>query len=214
MIRVLIVEDVTVIRNGLAFILKEDPEIEVAGMASNGEEAIKKCIELVPDVILMDLKMPVCDGVEATKKIRETFPNVKILILTTFKDEENVKSALANGANGYILKDIDTKELISVIKSTYGGIFSMHQDILGVLAGDINEKRTVKDNKPAALDVFTDKEKSIIRMMVDGKSYKQISAELFLSEGAIRNIISDLLNRLNLKDRIQLAVYAIKNDLL
>lgn len=214
MIRVLIVEDVTVIRNGLAFILKEDPEIEVAGMASNGEEAIKKCIELIPDLILMDLKMPVCDGVEATKKIRETFPNVKILILTTFKDEENVKSALANGANGYILKDIDTKELIAVIKSTYGGIFSMHQEILGMLAGDINEKKTVKNNKPATPDVFSDKEKTIIRMMIDGKNYKQISTELFLSEGAIRNIISDLLNRLNLKDRIQLAVYAIKNDLL
>lgn len=214
MIRVLIVDDVTILRNSLLFMLKEDPELEVVGMASNGEEALEKCVELVPDVILMDLKMPVCDGVEATKRIREKFSVVKILILTTFKEEENVMTALKNGANGYILKDIEPRELIAAIKNAYKGIISIHQDVFKPFAGNIPEKQSDMEPEIKVHDVLTQREKDIVRLMVEGKSYKEISKELYMSEGAIRNLISELLRRLDLKDRIQLAVYAIKNDIL
>jgi len=211
MIKVLIVDDITILRNSLLFMLNEDPDLDVIGTASHGEEALEKCALLAPDVILMDLKMPICDGVEATKKIRQKYSDVKILILTTFKEEADVAAALKNGANGYLLKDIEPQELIAAIKNVYKGIISIHQDVFKPLG----TKNSDSDDASAKFeDIITSREKDIIRLMVEGKNYKEIAKDLYISEGAIRNIISELLRKLELKDRIQLAVFAVKNKII
>lgn len=227
MIRILIVDDVSVIRNGLNFMLREEKEFEIVGMARDGEEAIELSGKLKPDIVLMDLKMPNCNGISATKTIKSKYPNIKILILTTFKEEENVFEALKYGAIGYILKDIDTNELINVIKNASKGIVSIHQDVFNTFKSDIDNKKNkvfqksidnIDETSDAELKLdkieLTQKEKEIIKLMIKGKNYKEISKELYISEGSIRNMISELLKQFGLKDRIQLAVYVIKNNII
>ncbi len=217
MIKLVIAEDITILRDSLKYTIEQDEEIKVCGMAGNGMEALELCEQKNPDIVIMDIKMPLCDGVEATRLIKERFPHIKVVVLTTFKDDENVYRALKNGANGYILKDIEASELISTIKNTYKGLATINNDILGIYIKNVEKEKEkeLSGNEAAEKinELLSEREKQVLRLLVTGKSYKDISSELFISEGSLRNAISDILKKLNLKDRVQLAVYAVKSKL-
>lgn len=215
MIRVVIADDQAVIREGLKFILEQDKDIKVVGCVGNGSEAYALCEEYKPDVILMDVVMPVCDGVEGTRLIKESCSGTKVLILTTFNDDEKIAEALKNGADGYVLKDIDSDELILTIKSINKGLCVMHEDAYSHVIKKLQ-------NNPAASSVseepddlgLTDRETEIIKMIVFGKSNREIAAALYMTEGSIRNLISSILLKVNLKSRTQLAVFAVRHNII
>lgn len=219
MIKVMIVDDVTILRNSLKYVIEKDCELCVVGTAANGQEALELCKCTKPDVILMDIKMPVCDGVEATLLIKMIYPDIKIIILTTFNDDRSIKIALQSGASGYVLKDIEGTELISAIKNTYKGLSIIHQEVLLSLTRQIEDKSIYTTNftdtsKDDALALLSIREIEIIRMLAQGKIYKEIANTLFIADGTLRNIISEILRKLDLKDKTQLIIYAVRNKLI
>lgn len=219
MIKVLVVDDVAILRNSIKFMLESSEDIEVVGTASNGREAFHKCSELIPDIVLMDLRMPCVDGVEGTELIKEKYPQIKVIILTTFKEEDDIQAAIGSGADGYILKDIEPDELKSAIRNSYKGFYTLHKDAFESITRksknpdpEINstQKLPLQDGKP----ILSVQDIEIIRHLVNGKSYKDISKVMFISEGHIRNQISKILKKLDLTDRMQLSLFAVKNKLI
>ncbi len=209
MIRLVIADDQPLIREGLKYIIEQDKDIEVAGCASDGKQAFELCHSLLPDVVLMDIVMPGCDGVTGTQMIKESFPNIKIIILTTFQDSENISKVLDVGADGYLLKDIESEKLIYSIKSVLKGLKIMNDEVFDHYISCIKApKESMKEKLSCQL---SQREISIIKLIVFGKSNKEISAELIMTEGSVRNMISGILSKLKLQDRTQLAVYSIKN---
>ena len=206
MIKIIIADDVELLRKGLKTIIEQDNEIQVCGLAENGNEAFKLCEEIKPDLVLMDMRMPVCDGATATKLIKEKYPDIKILVLTTFDDAETVNEALASGADGYILKSVDEKKLTHAIKSALADINVFETTVFNKIKKVSNTANTENLN-------ISKREKEIIILVAQGLSNKDIAKKLYLSDGTVRNNISNLLYKLNLKDRTQLAVFAVKNDL-
>ncbi|MDP4182359.1 MAG: response regulator transcription factor [Bacillota bacterium] len=219
MIRLLIVDDVAILRNSIKFMLEADKDIEVVGTASNGKEAYEMCRDLKPDIVLMDLKMPECDGVEGTKLIKKSFPEIKVMILTTFKEKEDVETALESGVEGYVLKDIEPLELIAAIKNTYKGLYSIHKSAFDSIAKKTKSPSIDDKSVPNLYDkngnnLLSLQDKEIIRYLINGKSYREISKELFISEGHLRNQVSKILRKLELNDRMQLALFAVKHNIL
>jgi len=215
MIRVVIADDQAVIREGLKFILEQDKDIKVVGCVGNGREAYSLCGEYKPDVVLMDVVMPVCDGVEGTRLIKEHCSGTKVLILTTFNDDEKIAEALKNGADGYVLKDIDSDELILTIKSINKGLRVMHEDAYSHVIKKLRTSTAANIESEDVGDLgLTDREIEIIKMIVFGKSNREIAASLYLTEGSIRNLISSILLKVNLKSRTQLAVFAVRHNII
>lgn len=215
MIKVIIVDDQVILRESLKLIVEQDSEIKVVGLGGDGKEALKLCDIHAPDVVLMDIMMPECNGVEGTRLIKSNYSSIKVIILTTFKDEDNISMALRNGADGYVLKDIKPDELILAVKSVAKGLSIMHQSALNTVAKQISpdtEHPKPKDEPRINLNL-TERELSIISLIVDGKSNKEIAASIFITEGSVKNIITSILEKLNLKDRTQLAVFAVKNNI-
>lgn len=215
MIRVLIADDQPVIRDGLRFIVGQDAEIKVVGCAGNGSEALDLCGKLQPDVVLMDVVMPVCNGVESTRLIKDKYGNIKVLILTTFNDDEKILEAMKNGADGYVLKDIDSDELILTIKSISKGLRVIHEDayshLLKKITNGVNNARELSSMNDFGL---SEREIEIIKMIVFGNSNREIASTLFMTEGSIRNVISSILLKTKLKSRTQLAVFAVKHNII
>lgn len=219
MIKVLIVDDQIILRESLKFIIEQDKDINVIGLAGNGKEAFSLCEQLNPDVVLMDIMMPKCDGVEGTRLIKSKYKEIKVIILTTFNDEGNVTRAIKNGADGYVLKDISPDQLILTVKSVFKGYSIMHQSTLNTF---IDSKDKEKKNKKTSANIKKEKvnvrlgkrELEILNLIVEGKNNKEIAETIFISEGTVKNTISHMLNKLNLKDRTQLAVFAVKNNIL
>ena len=215
MIKVVIVDDQGILRESLKFIVEQDPEIKGIGLGGNGKEAFELCSSLNPDLVLMDIMMPGCDGVEGTKLIKSKFSHIKVIILTTFNDEENISKAIKNGANGYVLKDIKPDELILAVKSVSKGFSIMHHTALDTVAKQIdnrNNSTNVKRNQKVEINL-TERELSIVKLIVDGKSNREIASSIYITEGSVKNIITNILEKLNLKDRTQLAVFAVKNNI-
>lgn len=211
MIKVIIADDIAILRQGLMAILQQDSNIEVAGLASDGEEAYRIAAETSPDVVLMDMRMPEYDGEYGTRKIKEAFPHIRVLILTTFDDEENISKAMAGGADGYLLKEMDNSAIISAIKMAADGISVFGSSAVGAIQRKFNQPAPAT---PSATDIpLTDRELDIIKLIAEGMDNKEIAGTLFLAEGTVRNNISKMLEKLKLKDRTQLAVYAIKNNI-
>ncbi len=214
MIKVLIADDIPILRQGLEAILRLESDIDVVGLAADGEEAFRLACELSPDVVLMDMRMPVHDGEYGTKKIKEIHPEIKVLILTTFDDEENVSKAMSGGADGYLLKEMDNAAVVSAVRMAASGM-----SVFGSSAAAAIQRKFGK--KPAPEGIYrrqdgvnlSERELDILRLITDGCDNKEISARLYLAEGTVRNNISRMLEKLDLKDRTQLAVYAVKNDL-
>lgn len=206
MIKIVIADDDSIVRNGLKTIIEQDKDIRVCGVAENGNVAYDFCRSKSPDLVLMDMQMPDCDGSVATKRIKTDFPKIKVLVLTTFDDKETVSKALSSGADGYVLKGVDEDKLSNAIKSTVMGI-----NVFGTAVFNSIKNKYVSrtDTKQAKL---TPREKELLTLVAQGLSNKEIAGKMFLSDGTVRNNISSLLEKLNMKDRTQLAVYAVKND--
>ncbi len=214
MIKVLVADDSMIIRKSLKTLIEQDKEISVIGSASNGAEALEKCKELAPDLVLMDIRMPVCDGVEGTRLIKEYNGETKVVILTTFDDSELVAKALKNGADSYVLKDIGDDDLIMIIKSTMNGFGIFQNNVVYSIKEAYNSANSPTGKSfPDNGDYLTPREKEIVRMIVDGKSNKEISSALGIVEGSVRNMVSNILRKLKLGDRTQLALYAVYKNL-
>lgn len=210
MIRVLLADDEVILRDSLKYILERDSDIQVIDSVGNGFEALESCKKALPDLILMDIMMPVCDGVEGTRLIKSLFPSVRIIILTTFKDEEYVMNALKFGASGYLLKDIRAEELLGAVKNSASTLGTLHNEALSLVVNRITQHMNSDALKKANL---TEREIEIIRQIVNGKSNREIASSLYLTEGSIKNSITVLLDRLKLNDRTQLAVFAVRNNI-
>lgn len=215
-IKVLIADDIMILRQGLKAVLEQDSDIEVVALAGNGKEAFEKCKVYEPDVVLMDMRMPDYDGAYGIHAIKEQCSKIRVLVLTTFDDEETIEKALSSGADGYILKELEDEKLIASVKSVYAGMSIFGGNVYQVMRNRM--KQTVgadAEKKSANTDrsVFTHREQDVLKLVAQGYDNKEIAAELFLAEGTVRNQISRLLEKLSLKDRTQLAVYAVKNGL-
>lgn len=210
MINIIIVDDEILIREGLKILLSVYDDINIVGVLGDGEEAYTFCQNNDVDVVLTDIRMEKCDGVMATKLIKSLDKDIKIVILTTFKDNEYIKSALSYGANGYLLKDSSSEKIYEAIKSAYSGNVVVHPEVAGKMINNVKEKSSTKIIKEYKL---IDKEIEIIKLIAEGMTNKEISDALFLAEGTVKNYISTILSKLQLRDRTQIAIFAFKNEI-
>ncbi|MEH2253689.1 response regulator transcription factor [Nostoc sp.] len=209
MIRVLLVDDQSLIRQGLKALLELEPDLEIVGEAENGEQAINLVAEFQPDVILLDIRMPIMDGVAATREIQKRFAKTKILVLTTFDDDEYVSAALQNGAMGYLLKDTPSEELAVAIRAVHKGYTQLGPGIVKKLLTQFsNPAPTQSSAVPSSLAELTPREKEVLRLIATGASNREIAQKLYISEGTVKNHVTNILNRLNLRDRTQAAIWA------
>lgn len=214
MIKVLIADDQELIRQSLKIVLSANEDIEVIDTACNGREVIESVRKNRPDIILMDIRMPEIDGVQCTKNIKEFYPNIKIIVLTTFDDDEYIFNALKYGASGYLLKGVSMAELVKAIHTVINGGAMINPDIAikvfklfsemaqGDVALKVDSRKDTKD--------ISNAEWNIIKYVGYGLSNKEIAKKLNLSEGTIRNYLSIILNKLNFRDRTQLAIWAVQ----
>lgn len=215
MIRLAIVDDQEIIRQGLAMILGAEKDIEIVGVVENGYSALELCRRVRVDVVLMDIKMPEMNGVEATKRIKEMYNEIQIIILTTFNEDDYIFDALKNGASGYLLKDSPPTKIAEAIRSVYDGGALIQPDVAVKVLEHFRENGMEtykkKDNR---LKELTEREIGIIELVALGKNNKEISAELYISEGTVKNHITNILGKLSLRDRTQLAIFAVKNGMI
>ena len=200
-IRVMIADDHPVLRTGLTLMFKYEPEIEVVAVAANGQEAVELFQEHHPDVTLMDLRMPLLNGAETTAAIRKTFPSARIIVLTTYDDEEAIYQCLRAGAQAYLLKDTTCEEILQTIRLVYAGQKRI-TDYVGI-----------KLAERASLPVLTEREVEVLQQMARGRSNKEISAALFIAEGTVKFHINHILNKLAVNDRTQAVITALKRGL-
>ncbi|HEF1903324.1 TPA: response regulator transcription factor [Bacillus cereus] len=212
-IKVLLVDDHTVVLKGLAFFLSTQEDLELVGEANNGKEALVKVGETNPDVILMDLYMPEMDGVEATAYIKKEYPNVKVIVLTSFSDQAHVLPALRAGASGYILKDVEPDQLVEAIRSAYKGNIQLHPDIANVLLSQTLPVEEKEEEHSIQVDVLTARENEVLQLLAKGMSNKEIASVLVITEKTVKAHVSSILSKLNLSDRTQAALYAVKNGI-
>lgn len=220
MIKIAIADDQTLLRKMLSMLLTEEREFEVIGEAENGEEILQICRNSHPDIVLLDIKMPATDGVYALHAIKREFPDMKVIMLTTFGDEKYIRDAFRGGADGYILKDIKPPMLIMTLKCVQEGLFVANRSIQ---AAFLERDRSFSAKRTAeleAIDELYDEygldqiDRKIIRLLINGKSNKEIGEALNFSEGTIKNRISRILNVTGQKDRTQIAVFALQNNLI
>ncbi len=218
-IKVLIADDVMILRQGLKAVLEQDKQIEVVALAENGKEAWEKCRVYGPDVVLMDMRMPEYDGAYGIQNIKERFPDIRVLVLTTFDDEETITNALESGADGYILKEMEDEKVIASVKSVFSGMSIFGGEVYRTMREQMKNGQELSCQKNGLVTGeeettgFTQRERDILRLVAGGYDNKEIAASLYLAEGTVRNQISRLLEKLALKDRTQLAVYAVKRGL-
>jgi DNA-binding NarL/FixJ family response regulator len=214
MVKVLIVDDQHLMREGLATILQLDANMDVIGTARNGREAYEAVKQYRPDVVLMDIRMPVVDGVEGTRLIKEEFPDTKVLILTTFNDNEFILQALDNGASGYILKEMPSEMIISAISAVYAGGVVLQPAISAQIITELKKtKRFGSSEQRDVLDKLTEREIGVIKLIGVGNSNKEIATALFISEGTVKIHVSNIISKMNFRDRTQVAIYAVKMNL-
>jgi NarL family two-component system response regulator LiaR len=213
MIRVLVCDDQTVVREGLAAILGTDPEIKVVGMAGNGEEALALVPEAHPDVVLMDLQMPVMNGVQATQRLRATHPGVRVLVLTTYAQDEWVFDAIRAGASGYLLKDTRRDELLAAVKGTVEGKAFLDPSIARKVMQQAAEGASTAPERDPQAEQLTERESEILRLLTQGHTNPEIARRLHLAPGTVRNYVSAILQKLDVSDRTQAAVVALQRGL-
>ncbi len=211
MIRLLLVDDQVIYREGLSELISLEEDIEVVGEGKNGEEAITLAEKLQPDVILMDVRMPVCDGVTATKKIHQRFPWIRIMVLTTFDEDEYICQSLQNGALGYVLKSTPSKQLAATIRSLYQGFGQLDPAIALKVFAQIPQKAASSLQSQAVLASLNQSELEILKRIGKGKTNREIAVDLQLTEGTVRNYVSNILTCLDMRDRIQVALWVSQN---
>jgi DNA-binding NarL/FixJ family response regulator len=208
-VRVLVADDHHVVRRGLIFFLKTQQEIEIAGEAKDGLEAVEQTGKLKPDIVLMDLDMPNMNGIEATRLIKQKYPETKVLMLTSFSDQDHVIPALEAGASGYQLKDIEPDELVKAIVQVMHGENQLHPKATSHLLSHLSNK----DKKKSPLDELTKRELDVLKEIAKGKSNKEIAASLFITEKTVKTHVSNLLSKLEISDRTQAALLAVREKL-
>ena len=206
-IKVMLVDDEQLIRSGLKIMLETYPDIEVIHQAGNGREAYEYCQIEVPDVVLMDIRMPISTGIEGTKLIKEAYPEVKIVMVTTFQDTEYIVEAMQYGATGYLLKDSSYEAIYDGIKVALSGKVVMDATVSEKLVMQPKAPTTIEKTDISSLGL-TEREIELIRLVSQGLNNKEISEALFLSEGTVKNNISTILSKLALRDRTQLVIFA------
>lgn len=210
MIKVLIADDQSLMVQGLSMILSQEKTIEVVGAAANGEEAVAFCKVHPVDVVLLDIRMPVMDGVEATLKIKEINDDIKVLVLTTFNDDAYIFGSLKNGASGYLLKDARPEEILQGILTVYQGGTLINPEVATKVVKRLSD-RTPEEAPDPRLTELTARELDICRLLAEGRNNKEISETLYISEGTVKNNITRILDKLGIRDRTQLALFAVKN---
>ncbi|MBD2678165.1 MULTISPECIES: response regulator transcription factor [Nostoc] len=206
MIRLLLVDDQNLFRQGLATMLSVEADLEIVGQASNGQQAIHAAKMLQPQVILMDVRMPVCDGVQATREIHQYYPWIRILVLTTFDDDEYILQSLQAGALGYLLKRTPAPEIASAIRSVAQGYSQLGPTIAPKA---FSQLKSLSDDR--VLHSLSKREVEVLKLVGEGKNNQEIALELYLSEGTVKNHVSQILSKLEMRDRVAAALWAQRN---
>ncbi|ACA54388.1 response regulator transcription factor [Clostridium botulinum] len=219
MINVIVADDQKIVRDGITMILSLYEEINIIGEAENGKELIMLLEKSLPDVILMDIRMPIMDGVEATKIVKEKYKNVKVIILTTFNEDEYIFKPIKYGADGYLLKDAGSEYIIEAIKSVYNGAMLLDPEVTVKVVkafNSITEKTqsfTNFNKIKYELDALTPREREVAKLVSQGKSNKDICNILFLTEGTVKNYVTRILEKLELNNRTELALFINQDGL-
>lgn len=208
-IRILLVDDQRLFREGLRTLLSLSEEVEVVGEASNGQEALTEAARLRPDVVLMDLRMPVLDGVAATRRLHEELPDCRVIILTTFDDDDYVFDGLRAGAVGYLLKDVSHEKLLEAIRATAAGESFLQPSVAAKVVAEFARLNTAAAPKRTTLvEPLSDRELEILRLLSNGLSNKEIAMQLYITEGTVKNHVTNVLGKLDVRDRTQAAIKA------
>ncbi len=212
-IRVLVADDHPLFRKGVASLLAGEPDFEVVGEASNGQEAIEKAREFMPDVILMDVSMPGVNGLEATQRIKQEFPYVRIVILTVSDEDQNLFEAIKHGAQGYLLKKIDPQTLFRTLRGAVAGEAPLSRSMATKLLAEFARQSRRGSQSPAPTGTLTEREKEVLGLLAAGKTNKEIGEALAIAENTVKNHLKNILEKLHLENRVQAATYAIREGL-
>ncbi len=210
-ITLLLADDQRLMRDGLRTLLELEDDLRVIAEAENGQQALEACAQHTPDVVLMDIRMPVMDGVEATRRILRAHPEARIIILTTFDDDEYVFEALRAGALGYLLKDVSGAELAEAIRTVASGGALIEPSVARKVLAEFS--RLPAASPPPAETPLTERERQILALIAQGLGNKQIAARLYLAEGTVKNYVSSILDKLGVDDRTQAALWAQRHNL-
>jgi DNA-binding NarL/FixJ family response regulator len=209
-IRVLLVDDQTLIRQGIRLLLEIEKDIQVVGQASNGREAVEQVDSLRPEVVLMDVRMPEMDGVEATRELAKRFPEVKVIILTTFEDDETVFEGLKAGARGYLLKDISSEEMAAAVRRVAAGEALIEPRLTRKVLAEFTRLASASEAHVASnpsegemIIPLTEREQDVLNALAKGLSNREIAEQLFITEGTVKNHVSSLIDKLGVRDRTQ-----------
>jgi DNA-binding NarL/FixJ family response regulator len=214
-VRLLLVDDQALFREALATLLGVRDDVVVVGEAGDGEQAVRRAAELAPEVVLMDLRMPVLDGVAATRRLRAEQPDVRVIALTTFDDDEDVFAALRAGAVGYLLKDVPSERLVEALQAAVRGESVLQPSVAAKVVARFATLPDEPRRRPQPLVVpLSDRELGVVRLLADGASNREIAAALFLAEGTVKNHVTNVLAKLGARDRTQAALRARALDLI
>jgi two-component system NarL family response regulator len=210
---VLIVDDHALFRRGLDLVLTADPDVEVVGEASNGLEAIERAAELLPNVVLMDVRLPGVPGIEATRRIRQAHPATKVMMLTSSQDEEDLFAAVRAGATGYLLKEVAIDEVAAAVRAVARGQALVTPTMAAKLFTEFNMLSRRVDEQHGHAPRLTDREIEVLRLVAKGMSNKEIAAELVIAENTVKNHVRNILEKLQMRSRMEAAMYAVREKL-
>lgn len=209
-IRILLVDDQTMFREGLRTLLSVQPDFQVVGEAENGEQALEKAASLKPEVVLMDLRMPIMDGVTATRRLNTMYPSCRVIVLTTFDDDENVFEGLRAGALGYLLKDAPSEKLFEAIRAAARGESFLQPSVAAKVVAEFTRlaRQAPSRQEQEPLEALSERELDVLRLLASGASNREIAAHLVLAEGTVKNHVTNILAKLGVNDRTQAALKA------
>jgi DNA-binding NarL/FixJ family response regulator len=207
-IKILLADDQTLFREGLRILLSTQPDFEVVGEATNGEEALRLAAKLRPHIVLMDIRMPILNGVEATRRLRETQPDCRVIVLTTFDEDELVFEGLRAGAAGYLLKAVSTPRLLEAIRTVARGESILQPSVTAKVVAEFARLANQAARPQALTSPLSERETEVLRLVARGATNREIAATLFIAEGTVRNHLTNILGKLGVSDRTQAAVKA------
>jgi two-component system NarL family response regulator len=214
-IRVMICDDHALFRRGLIMVLEAEDDIEVVAEAEDGEDALEKAVEFVPDVVLMDVRMPGVDGIEATRRIAEKVPTAKILMLTVSDEEEDLYEAIKAGATGYLLKEVSIEEVAPAARAVVAGQSLISPSMASKLLGEFsNLAKRAEERSSVPTPRLTERELEVLRLVAQGKSNREIAGDLYISENTVKNHVRNILEKLHLHTRMEAVMYAVREKLL